>query len=101
LGWYIFLLCQRGRKEENTSSGIYYVRGKGGGRLEKWSYLADKCRASRNNYKLGPFLTKLPGLLSISYSLGSGIVLLKDTRAAGWFNEGIFVMQDIAVDTAG
>jgi hypothetical protein len=52
-----------GRKEENTSDGIYYVQGKGGGRLEKWLYLADKCRASRNNYKLGPFLTKMPRCL--------------------------------------
>ncbi len=52
---------------ESTMSGgeeggkyIYYVRGKGGGRLEKWPYLADKCRALCNNYKLGPFLTKTP-----------------------------------------
>ncbi len=52
-----------GRKEENTTGGIYYVRGKGGGRLEKWPYLADKCHASRNNYKLGPFLTKTPRCL--------------------------------------
>ena len=36
---------------------------KGGGRLEKWPYLADKCRALRNNYKLGPFLTKTPRCL--------------------------------------
>jgi hypothetical protein len=31
--------------------------------LEKWPYLADKCRALRNNYKLGPFLTKTPRCL--------------------------------------
>jgi hypothetical protein len=31
--------------------------------LEKWPYLADKCRASRNNDKLGPFLTKTPRCL--------------------------------------
>jgi hypothetical protein len=31
--------------------------------LEKWPYLTDKCRASRNNYKLGPFLTKTPRCL--------------------------------------
>jgi hypothetical protein len=43
--------------------GIYYVRGKEGGRLEKWLYLADKCRALRNNYKLGLFLTKTPRCL--------------------------------------
>jgi hypothetical protein len=43
---------------------MYYVWGKGGGRLEKWSYLADKCRTSRNNDKLGPFLTKTPRCLS-------------------------------------
>ncbi len=49
--------------EENTSGGIYYVQGKGGGRLEKWPYLADECRASRINYKLGPFLTKTPRCL--------------------------------------
>ncbi len=49
--------------EENTSGGIYYVRGKGGGRLEKWPYLADKCRTSRNNYKLDTFLTKTPRCL--------------------------------------
>jgi hypothetical protein len=42
---------------------LYYVWGKGGGRLEKWPYLADKCRASRNNYKLGPFLTTTPRCL--------------------------------------
>jgi hypothetical protein len=52
-----------GRKEENTSGGIHYVQGKGGGRLEKWPYLADKCRASHNNYKLGPFLIKTPRCL--------------------------------------
>jgi hypothetical protein len=52
-----------GRKEENTSGGIYYVQGKGGGRLEKWPYLADKCPALRNNDKLGPFLTKTPRCL--------------------------------------
>jgi hypothetical protein len=33
--------------------------GKGGGRL----YLANKCRASRNNDKIGPFLTKTPSCL--------------------------------------
>jgi hypothetical protein len=31
--------------------------------LEKLPYLADKCCASRNNYKLGPFLTKTPRCL--------------------------------------
>jgi hypothetical protein len=31
--------------------------------LEKWPYLADKCRALRNNNKLGPFLTKTPRCL--------------------------------------
>jgi hypothetical protein len=36
---------------------------KGGGRLEKWAYLADKCRALRNNNKPGPFLTKTPRCL--------------------------------------
>ncbi len=36
---------------------------KGGGRLEKWPYLADKCRALRNNNKIGPFLTKTPRCL--------------------------------------
>jgi hypothetical protein len=36
---------------------------KGGGRLEKWSYLAEKSRALRNNNKLGPFLTKTPRCL--------------------------------------
>jgi hypothetical protein len=36
---------------------------KGRGRLEKWPYLADKCRALRNNNKLGPFLTKTPRCL--------------------------------------
>jgi hypothetical protein len=35
----------------------------GGGRLEKWPYLADKCHALRNNNKLGPFLTKTPRCL--------------------------------------
>jgi hypothetical protein len=56
--------------EENTSGGIYYVWG--GGRrkihlvestMSKWPYLADKCCALRNNYKLGPFLTKTPRCL--------------------------------------
>jgi hypothetical protein len=73
--------------EENTSGGIYYVwgggrrkihlvestmSGKEGGRLEQCPYLADKCRALRNNYKTWPIFNKdapLPGLLSISYSL--------------------------------
>jgi hypothetical protein len=50
-------------RPNSTVGGIYYVWGKGGGRLEKWPYLADKCRASRNNYKLGPFLTKTPRCL--------------------------------------
>ncbi len=64
--------------EENTSGGIHYLWGggrrkihlvestissKGGGRLEKWPYLADKCCALRNNYQLGPFLTKMPRCL--------------------------------------
>jgi hypothetical protein len=64
-GKYIWwnLLCPGGRKEENTFGGMYYVWGKGGGRLEKWPYLADKCRASRNNDKLGPVLTKTPRCL--------------------------------------
>ncbi len=62
----------------DVRNSIYYVWGggrrkiylvestmfsKGGGRLEKWSYLADKCRALRNNNKLGPFLTKTPRCL--------------------------------------
>jgi hypothetical protein len=56
-----------GRKEEITSGGIYYVQGKGGGRLEKWPYLADKCRGSRNNYKLSPFSTKTPAAWASYY----------------------------------
>jgi hypothetical protein len=56
------LLCLGGGRRK-----IYLVEStmssKGGGRLEKWPYLADKCRALRNNYKLGPFLTKTPRCL--------------------------------------
>ncbi len=42
---------------------LHNVFSKGGGRMEKWPYLADKCRALRNNNKLGLFLTKTPRCL--------------------------------------
>ncbi len=65
----ILLIITLDPHEENTSGGIYYVRGKGGGRLEKWPYLADKCRAIIINLAVFNKDAPLPGLLSISYSL--------------------------------
>jgi hypothetical protein len=55
-GKYIWwnLLCRGGGKRK-----IHLVEST----MSKWPYLADKCRALRNNYKLRPFLTKTPRCL--------------------------------------